>query len=115
MTTQETLFNKWLVKYKPYWPLFLVLSFLVFGLSFFYIQYAIPKYQATASLIIKDEKKGNDDSRIMESLNLLGSKKIIENEIEVLKSRPVIESVVKKLHLYADTYKKKRSQKRICI
>ncbi len=106
MTTQETLFNKWLVKYKPYWPLFLVLSFLVFGLSFFYIHYAIPKYQATASLIIKDEKKGNDDSRIMESLNLLGSKKIIENEIEVLKSRPVIESVVKKLHLYADTYKK---------
>jgi tyrosine-protein kinase Etk/Wzc len=104
MTTQETLFNKWLIKYKPYWPLFLVLSLMVFGIAYVYVHYALPKYQATASLIIKDEKKGNDDSRIMESLNLIGSKKIIENEIEVLKSRPVIEAVVKKLHLYAEVY-----------
>ena len=55
----------------------------------------------------KDEKKGNDDSRLMESLNLIGSKKIIENEIEVLKSRPVIETAIKKLHLYAEVYIKK--------
>lgn len=108
MTRQETLFNKWLIKYKPYWPLFLVLSLMVFGLAYLYVYYALPKYQATASLIIKDEKKGNDDSRIMESLNLIGSKKIIENEIEVLKSRPVIEAVVKKMHLYADIYIKER-------
>ena len=108
MTTQETLFNKWLIKYKPYWPLFLLLSLMVFGLAYVYVHYALPKYQATASLIIKDEKKGNDDSRLMESLNLIGSKKIIENEIEVLKSRPVIETVVKKMHLYADFYIKGR-------
>lgn len=107
MTTQETLFNKWLTKYKPYWPLFLLLVILVSGLAYAYMLYALPKYQASASLIIKDEKKGNDDSRIMESLNLIGYKKIIENEIEVLKSRPVIEAVVKKMHLYADTYVKK--------
>lgn len=104
MTSQETVFKKWLIKYKPYWPIFLFLSCVLFGLSYLYIYYAIPKYQATASLIIKDEKKGNDDSRIMESLNLIGSKKIIENEIEVLKSRPVIETVVKKLHLYSEVY-----------
>lgn len=106
MTTQETLFNKWVIKYKPYWPLFLLLSIVLFGLAYIYIHYALPKYQATASLIIKDEKKGNDDSRIMESLNLIGSKKIIENEIEVLKSRPVIEAVIKKMHLYAAIYLK---------
>ena len=106
MTTQETLFNKWLIKYKPYWPLFLLFMFLLLSIAYIYTQYTIPEFQATASLIIKDEKKGNDDSRLMESLNLIGSKKIIENEVEVLKSRPVIESVVKKLHLYADLYVK---------
>jgi capsular exopolysaccharide synthesis family protein len=104
MSTQETLFNKWLIKYKPYWPLFLLFSCLLFAIAFVYVHYTIPEYQATASLIIKDEKKGNDDSRLMESLNLIGSKKIIENEVEVLKSRPVIEAVVKKLHLYVDQY-----------
>jgi capsular exopolysaccharide synthesis family protein len=80
--------------------------FLLLSIAYIYTQYTIPEFQATASLIIKDEKKGNDDSRLMESLNLIGSKKIIENEVEVLKSRPVIESVVKKLHLYADLYVK---------
>ena len=108
MTSQETVFKKWVIKYKPYWPIFLLLSCILFGLSYLYIYYTIPKYQATASLIIKDEKKGNDDSRIMESLNLIGSKKIIENEIEVLKSRPVIETVVKKLHLYSEVFIKTR-------
>ena len=80
---------------------------MIFAATFSYLKFALPKYQATASLIIKDEKKGNDDSRLMESLNLIGSKKIIENEIEVLKSRPVIETVIKKMHLYAEVYIKK--------
>lgn len=111
MKSQETLFRKWIIKYKPYWPIFLFLSIIFFGMAYLYIYYANPKFQATASLIIKDEKKGNDDSRIMESLNLIGSKKIIENEIEVLKSTPVLEAVVKKLHLYSNVYLKKGLKK----
>jgi capsular exopolysaccharide synthesis family protein len=107
MKNQETLFSRLLVKYKPYWPLFFLILILSTTATYFYLRFALPKFQATASLIIKDEKKGNDDSRLMESLNLIGSKKIIENEIEVLKSRPVIETVIKKLHLYADVYIKK--------
>lgn len=103
-TTNETLFSKLLAKYTPYWPIFLVLAILSFGAALAYIKITPKKYQSTASLIIKDEKKGNDDSRIMESLNLMGSKKIIENEIEVLKSRPVIETVVKNFRLYAPVY-----------
>ena len=102
--TNETLFSKLLAKYIPYWPMFLVLAILSFGAAWAYTKITPKKYQSTASLIIKDEKKGNDDSRIMESLNLMGSKKIIENEIEVLKSRPVIENVVKNFRLYAPVY-----------
>jgi capsular exopolysaccharide synthesis family protein len=109
--TQETLFHKLMVKYIPYWPLFVILFILIFAGTFSFLKYALPNYQATASLIIKDEKKGNDDSRLMESLNLIGSKKIIENEIEVLKSRPVIETVIKKMHLYAEVYIKKGLKK----
>jgi len=102
--TNQTLFSKLLAKYIPYWPMFLILAILSFGAASAYIKITPKKYQSTASLIIKDEKKGNDDSRIMESLNLMGSKKIIENEIEVLKSRPVIETVVKNFRLYAPVY-----------
>lgn len=107
----ETLFHKLMVKYVPYWPLFAIFFLLIFAVTFSFLRYAIPKFQATASLIIKDEKKGNDDSRLMESLNLIGSKKIIENEIEVLRSRPVIEAVIKKMNLYAELYVKKDFEK----
>ena len=110
-TSNETLFHKLMVKYIPYWPLFAIFFLLIFAATYSFLQITIPKFQATASLIIKDEKKGNDDSRLMESLNLIGSKKIIENEIEVLKSRPVVESVIKKMHLYAEVYIKKDFRK----
>ena len=36
------------------------------------------------TIIIKDEKKGNEDSKIMESLDIISSKKIVENEIEII-------------------------------
>ena len=88
-------------KYSPYWPLFLF--FLVLGgvAARFYLKYQTPVYESTATILIKDEKKGEDDSRIIESLNLLSTKKIIENEIEVLKSKALMMQVVKMLRLYA--------------
>ena len=87
--------------YLPYWPLFLIFLLLSSGAAFLYLRYAVPKYEAYATIIIKDEKKGYDDSKMMESLNLINTKKIIDNEIEVLQSRTLMNEVVKKLHLYA--------------
>jgi capsular exopolysaccharide synthesis family protein len=52
-------------------------------------------------MIIKDEKKGTENSKGVDELNMINSKKIIENEIEVLQSRSIMENVVRNLHLYA--------------
>ena len=76
---QESLIAEIIVKYKPYWPVFLLLSLFFISMAFVYIEWAQPKFRATASLIIKDEKKGYEDPSLMESLNLMRSKKIIEN------------------------------------
>ncbi len=89
----------------PYWPVFVLISAIVLFCDYLYIRYTTPLYAATATLIIKDEKKGNDDSKLMESLNMINNKKIIENEIEVLKSRLLMSQVVSTLHLYAQMYK----------
>lgn len=102
---EESLFIKMWTKYLPYWPLFLLFAILSITAAVLYLRYSTPMYQATASLIIKDEKKGNEDSKLMESLNMINAKKIIENEIEVIKSRTVIDTVVAKLRLYAPVYK----------
>jgi tyrosine-protein kinase Etk/Wzc len=100
----ESLLSELIVKYKPYWPVFVILAFLCLTISFVYLKYAQPKFRASASLIIKDEKKGYEDPRLMESLNPMGAKKIIENEIEVLQSRTTMEKIVKQLRLYAPVY-----------
>lgn len=98
---EESLFVQLFSKYIFYWPLFLVLTILFGTAAFFYLRYTTPLYEANATMIIKDEKKGTENSKGVDELNMINSKKIIENEIEVLQSRSIMENVVKNLHLYA--------------
>ncbi|MFT3932617.1 MAG: polysaccharide biosynthesis tyrosine autokinase [Chitinophagaceae bacterium] len=93
-------------KYFPYWPFYLILLVISLAGTWFYVQKTAPLYEATATLLIKDERKGIDDSRMIESLNLLSTKKIVENELEVLGSRFMMEEIVKTLKLYAPVYRK---------
>ncbi len=91
-----------ILKYVPYWPLFVLLALLSLAGAYAYLRYATPIYQASATVIIKDERRGGgQDSKLLESLDLIASKKSIENEIEVLQSRALMEKVVKSLFLYA--------------
>lgn len=107
-TIEEHVFRQFLFRYLPYWPLFLVLILLCAGAAYFYLKIAIPVYETSASILIKDETKGSDKSKIMESLNLLSSKKIVENKMEVIRSRTILAEVVKDLHLYAPVFEKDR-------
>jgi capsular exopolysaccharide synthesis family protein len=93
-----------LFRYLPYWPLFVVMLILGISTAYVYIRYAVPVYSATASILIKDEKKGADNSKLIEEMNLFGAKKIVENEIEMIRSRLLLKNVVKNLKLYAPVY-----------
>ncbi|MBX2933027.1 MAG: polysaccharide biosynthesis tyrosine autokinase [Ferruginibacter sp.] len=101
---ESSMMGDMMAKYIPYWPLFILVSALAIGAAYVYLRYATPIYEAKATMIIKDEKRGSEDSKLMESLNLIASKKVVENEIEVLQSRSLMEQVVKKLRLYAPVY-----------
>ena len=88
-----------LFRYWPYWPLFLALSGVMLSAAWAYLQIARPVYQITATILIKDEKKGVEDPRMVESLNIYTSKKIVENEIEVIKSKTLMQATTGALHL----------------
>ena len=104
---KENLSQQMVSKFLPYWPLLLLFSVIFFIGAYFYIRYyTTPIYEAKATLIIKDEKKGNEDSKLTESLDMISSKKIVENEIEVIQSRKLMENVVKAYNLYAPTFEK---------
>jgi len=89
-------------RYLPYWPLFLLAIVLAVTAGFVYLRYATPVYWVSATLLVKDEKTGMDEADILSSLDLSGSKKVIENEIEILKSRTLAKEVIRKLDLYAE-------------
>ena len=101
---EENMMQQLVSKYLPYWPLFLLAIAIALGLGYTYLRYTIPVYEATATLIIKDDKKGNEESKLVESLDQISSKKIVENEIEIIQSRKLMENVVRSLGLYAPIY-----------
>lgn len=102
---QDTsLINQLLFRYLPYWPLFVIMLVLGVAAAYAYIRYKVPLYEANASIMVQDQKKGTEDSKIVESFNLFGSKKIVENEIEMIKSRTLLRNVVKNLRLYSPVY-----------
>src|SRR6201996_914821 len=88
-------------RFVPYWPLFALLVVIATVGAFVYLKWAPPVYQAKADLLIKDENKGSSDGKALEELNLFTTKKIVEDEIEVLQSQTLMRQVVRNLDLYA--------------
>lgn len=98
---EEGQMGQMLAGYISYWPLFLICLALALGGAYFYIRYSVPKFEATAKILLFDEKKGQTESKTSELLDPINTKKIIDNEIEVLQSQQLLDSVVVKLGLYA--------------
>ncbi|MEX0275523.1 MAG: GumC family protein, partial [Flavobacteriaceae bacterium] len=101
---QEDILSLFFNKLYPFWPLFLVLILLGLLGAWVYLKVTTPYYETSLALIIHDENKGVDDSKIIESTNVFTSKKIVENEVEVLRSKELINEVVERLELYAPIY-----------
>jgi capsular exopolysaccharide synthesis family protein len=88
-------------KYLPYWPMFILSALLALAAAHIYLRYATPIFEAGATMIVNDEEKGNAKGSIENEINRMSAKKKVENEIQVLQSRVLMETVVKKLGLYA--------------
>jgi capsular exopolysaccharide synthesis family protein len=88
-------------KYIRFLPVFILsLALALFG-SYVYLRYATPYYRASGTLMIKNDKQSGG-SRGDERLNQLvmnDGTQNIQNEIEVLKSKPLMERVVNTLSL----------------
>lgn len=91
-----------LEKYIIHWRWFLVSVVICLTAVFLYLRYATPIYEATTAILVKDEKKGGMLSELSAFSDLGiggGSVNNVDNEIEILRSRTIVESTVKKLNL----------------
>src|SRR5687767_8535380 len=95
-----------LFKYLPYWTIFILFIILCLAGAWYYLRITPPQYEISASLMLKDEKKGSVDGQTINQLNLLAEKRIVENEIEIFQSRTLMQEVVKNLKLYTSFFEK---------
>ena len=92
-------------RYLIHWPWFVVSAIVCVALAWGYLRLTTPVYNISATVLIKDEKKGGgaNMSSELEKMGLNGfvsSSSNIENEIEVLKSRTLAREVVSSLGLF---------------
>ena len=97
---QEILF-----RYLIHWPWFIVSVIICIACAWGYLRLTTPVYNITATVLIKDEKKGGGASMSseLEKMGLDGfvsSSNNVDNEIEVLRSKSLAREVVNKLGLF---------------
>ncbi|WP_285819776.1 GumC family protein [Bacteroides acidifaciens] len=97
---QEILF-----RYLIHWPWFVVSVIVCVAVAWGYLRLTTPVYNVSATVLIKDEKKGGgaNMSSELEKMGMNGfvsSSSNIENEIEVLTSRTLAREVVSSLGLF---------------
>ena len=94
-----------LFKYLIHWPWFVgaVIACLIAAWAYLYM--STPVYNISATVLIKDDKKGGGAGMSTELENLgldglISSSQNIDNEIEVLRSKTIAKEVVEDLGLY---------------
>ncbi len=91
-----------------YWIALSVLICLVF--SNLYVRYKTPDYKISARVLVNDEKKGaglSGGGDLLGDLGgILGTKSTVDNEAEILKTRYLMEQVVKDMDLNITYYRK---------
>ncbi|WP_270310717.1 GumC family protein [Bacteroides xylanisolvens] len=94
-----------LFKYLIHWPWFVGAVVACLIAAWVYLYVSTPVYNISATVLIKDDKKGGSAGMLsgLESLGLDGmisSSQNIDNEIEVLRSKTIVKEVVEDLGLY---------------
>lgn len=88
-----------LSKYLAYWKWFIFSILLALIVAFFYLKTKTPLYDIKSSILIKDDSKGQGPGDMLKQLDLFSGTKVVDNEIEVLKSYRLMEKAVSQLNL----------------
>lgn len=87
--------DKILAKIVVYWPVFIVAAFIALLIAFLYLRYATPLYEVNAKILIKEDNQGGlANGALLEDLGMDGGGANVENEVEILQSRTLMQKVV---------------------
>src|SRR5258708_40197391 len=99
-------------KYVRFLPLFVLsVALTLFG-DYIYLRYSIPIYKVAGSMVIKSEQGSGGRSDKFEDVFVNDKAQNIQNEIEILKSKPLMQRVIDSLHLQFNYYAMGKIKKR---
>ena len=98
---QDFNLNEYVRRYFRYWYLFPIFLLLTITAAFFYLQITQPVYSTKTSILIKEEKSigGSQGDILTEMSSQFGGNKLVENELEIIKSQNLMEQVIYDLSL----------------
>ncbi|WPR71626.1 polysaccharide biosynthesis tyrosine autokinase [Flavobacterium sp. NG2] len=97
-------------QYASHWKWFLLSVFICLSLAFVYLKLATPQYQSNTTILVKEDKNSmlSELSAFSDMGFGGGIKNDIDNEIEILRSRTLVESTVNELDLNVSLFAKKK-------
>lgn len=108
---EENIFDikKIVFSFFYHWHWYLLSVICVLLIAFLYLRYSTAEYRVDATILVQDDQKGADlpNSDIIKQLGLTG-KSNVDNEVEVLESRTLMERVVNELQLYIEYFEEGR-------
>ncbi|KAA8482022.1 capsular exopolysaccharide synthesis family protein [Arcticibacter tournemirensis] len=99
-----------LSKLLSQWPLFILSILTCLGIGILFLRYKTPVYKIAAKLLVEDQQKGGAGMGTSEMFSDLGTlfntKSNVDNEAEILRTRSLVEEIVRNLKLNVRYYKK---------
>ncbi|MDR0811329.1 MAG: polysaccharide biosynthesis tyrosine autokinase [Paludibacter sp.] len=99
-----------LVKYIAKWYWFAISLFVCMALAVFYIISTVPTYKVQTTILIRQDNAntGFSPAALFEKMNISAFSKVVDDEMEILRSHELMKSSIKELNLQSDYYVKKR-------
>lgn len=97
---KDTIFEA-LTPYIKYWYIFPISIIVCLSFAFFYLQISTPQFKISSTLLIQETKEGEGvlKGTAFSDLAIFNSSKTVDNEMEVLRSRSLLEKVLRGLSL----------------
>jgi len=93
-------------RYAFHWPLFLLFFIVLMTAALVYFKVKKPAYELLATLVIQDDSKEqnktSDQKTALQQINLASPPKIVQNEMEILRSVTLVNRAVYDLKLWVD-------------
>lgn len=89
------------MKYIKHWYFFVLALVLSLGAAWLYLQTTVSKYKVSSTLLVQDDTKGDGllKGTAFSDLNMFRSSKTVIDEMEVMRSRDLIQGVLKDLKM----------------